>query len=114
MKFKHVLVALSMVGLVGATAFTNAEDTPKDGKTIFTEAKCEGCHSVASLGIESKKKNPFDLSTVGKAGDAEFFVKYMNKEAEIEGKKHAMKFKGSEDDLKILAKWLSELKEEKK
>ena len=114
MNFKRLAAATAMLGLVLASVNGIAEDKApeKDGKAVFTAAKCDMCHSVTVQKIkEDKPKN--DLSKVGEAGDAAFFKKFLKKEAEVKGKKHGMAFKGTDEDLDILAKWLESLKEAK-
>jgi cytochrome c551/c552 len=81
-----------------------------DGKSIFTEKKCVTCHSVESEGIESKKKDAVDLSTVGDKFDAEFLAKYIVKEEKVDGEAHKIKMKGTEEDLKAVSEWLASLK----
>jgi len=84
------------------------------GKSLFVEKKCVTCHSVESAGIESKKKEPVDLSNVGDKYNAEFLIKYLNKEEAIDGKEHSTKIKGTEEEIKTVAEWLSSLKSETK
>ena len=99
-----------MFGLfIGYTASTSAEEAAKDGKTIFTEAKCTMCHSVKSLTIETKGKAP-DLSIVGDKLKADFLMKYLKKEDKLNDKNHPIAFKGNDDDLKTLTGWLESLK----
>ncbi len=112
-----VLVAL------GATR-SSADDAVSPGQKIFTENKCTQCHAIAALKIlkvESdekeapedeggKKIDPPDLGDAGKEHDAAFITKWLMKEEKIDGHKHKKKFKGSEEDLKVLADWLGTLK----
>lgn len=94
------------------------EAKPADGKAVFLSFKCESCHAIKSMAIEAKKaegedagdNKGSDLSGVGLKRDADFIVKYLQKLEAIEGKKHMKKFKGTEDELKMLASWLAELK----
>jgi cytochrome c553 len=111
---KIILSAIAILLVFGYIQFTNAQDTPaaaKDGKTVFTEAKCITCHAILVEKIEttSKKSNP-DLSGIGAKHDAAFLTKYLNKEEKINDKSHPMKFKGEAADLEILATWLASLK----
>jgi cytochrome c553 len=85
----------------------------KDGKTIFTSAKCTMCHSVTAVGVTSKKKNAADLSTVGAEKKADWFVKYLKKEIDIKGKKHPVAFKGTDEEMSTLTKWFESLKKAK-
>jgi len=87
---KLIIVALTFVFAIGYIQFTVAQDTPaatKDGKTVFTEAKCFTCHAIVAEKIEttSKKKNP-DLSGIGAKFDAEFLKKFLNKEEKVNDK----------------------------
>ncbi len=65
-----------------------------------------------SAGIESKKSDAVDLSTVGKDQTEEFLMKYLKKETKLNDKDHKSSFKGSDEDLKILVDWLVTLKGE--
>lgn len=115
MKIKHLILALAAIILIAGASFSIAQDAPqgKDGKAVFTEQKCDMCHSVNSLGLASKKKTgAYDLSNVAADGNAELFAKYLKKDAEIKGKKHPAQFKGSDEDLKIISEWLATLKTE--
>lgn len=115
MKIKHLLTGMFAVALIGSASMTIAENTAtKTGKEVFTEQKCDMCHSVTSADMASKKKSgAIDLSTAGEELDAAFFKKYLKKDADIKGKKHPMAFKGDDGDLDIIATWLGTLKEEK-
>ncbi len=110
---KKILALGLMAGLIfGFSASIQAEETAKDGKTIFTEAKCINCHSVDSQSIEAKKKTDktVDLSKSGEKNDAAFIAKYMKKDAELNGKKHPVAFKGEDADFDVLTNWLAGLK----
>ena len=117
MKLK-ILMFVVLAAIVGITIKSVAQDAaaPKDGKAIFLESKCINCHQISSLAIESKKKsgNIPDLSGVGLKRNADFIKKFITKEEEIDGKKHAIAFKGEAADLDMLAKWLETLKTEVK
>ncbi len=110
MKFKALFLSLFAIALISSVSVSIAEKT-KDGKAILLEQKCDMCHSVTSKDIPSKKKSgAVDLSKTGAECDANFLGKYLKKESELHGKKHPANFKGSDEDLKILAEWLAELK----
>lgn len=115
MKIKHLFLALAAIAFIAVASFNvsvNAQEA-KDSKTIFTEQKCDMCHSVNSLGIASKKKSgAIDLSNASVEGDAEFFAKYLKKETDLKGKKHPAQFKGGDEELRILSEWLTTLKSE--
>lgn len=86
-----------------------------DGKQIFLAQKCNLCHSVPAAAITAttksdKMKGP-DL--VGEAKrDAKLLNGYLRKTSDINGKKHAKQFTGSDEELGALIAWLQ--KQEKK
>lgn len=98
--------------------FASAQGGNPDGKTIFTDNKCQSCHTITALGVERKKsaddekteKDPPDLSGVGLERNAAWMAKYLLKKESIKDEKHLKKFKGSEADLAVLAQWLETLK----
>lgn len=89
---------------------TNSKaDETLNGKDIFTAKKCNMCHPATTQGIESKKKDTPDFGTATLHGDAAFIKQYMNKEVEINGKKHPVAFKGEPAELDALVSWLIEI-----
>ncbi len=106
---KFTAIVLAAVALF---AFSNvrAEDAKKDGKAIFTASKCAMCHTFDAAGIKKLEKKT-DL--VGGMA-AEKVEKYLMQESEINGKKHKTKFKGTPEDLAVMAKWIASVKAEKK
>jgi cytochrome c553 len=110
---KKALVLLVMFAFVATFVnFAKAEDAKKDGKTIFTEAKCMSCHGISVAAIEktnAKSKAP-DLSTTGDKNTAADLAKYLVKEIKLNDKNHPIKFGGSADDLNTMSAWLGTLK----
>ena len=110
---KNILIYLGLVITIVALygfAFTIADDKSDDGKKVFVDNKCNMCHTVTSAGIESKKSDAVDLSTVGKDRTVEFLTKYLKKEAKLNDKDHKASFKGTDEELTKLVEWLSTLK----
>lgn len=116
---KQILVIMAIAAMSGAmigAASINNLAVSSDGKTIFIENKCQNCHSVDALGIKRTAEPkagemiPADLSGEGLKHNDVWFTKWLNKEVELEGKKHLKKFKGSSGDLDILSDWLGTLK----
>jgi mono/diheme cytochrome c family protein len=120
--WKLTLASMGMgIALICATAApAKAEDAA--GLKIFKQGKCTQCHSIDALKItkvksdddedavldeNGKKIDPPDLSGVGKDHDAAWFAKWLKKEVEVEGHKHKKKFKGSEEDLKVITEWIA-------
>lgn len=84
-----------------------------DGKEVYLANKCERCHGVARADIAStatsdRMRGP-DLSDIGSKRDAEWMVRYLRKEIEVEDKAHRTEWKGSKKDLERLAAWLASL-----
>lgn len=110
--FKMTVAFLLTLGVISVALvqFAQAEGEAKDGKTIFEESKCTTCHGIESQGVAPKnaKKN-HDLSKLAEGHDVDFWMKYMKKEESLNSKKHAMPFKGSDEDLKTMMEWLMSL-----
>ena len=109
--FLFVLFITAIVALF-AFAFSFSQDQNLNGKQIFTDAKCNNCHTITSNEITSKKDDAIDLSNVGNSADTQLIKSYLLKEVKINDKEHKMKFKGSETELNTLAEWLASLKTE--
>lgn len=110
---KNILIYLGLVITIVALygfAFTIADEKSDDGKKLFVDNKCNMCHTVTSAGIESKKSDAVDLSTVGKDRTVEFLTKFLKKEAKLNDKDHKSSYKGTDEDLTKLVEWLSTLK----
>jgi len=86
-----------------------------DGKQIFQAQKCNLCHSVPPAGIaatvKSEKMKGPDLVGLSQK-DATLLNGYLRKTANINGKKHAKQFTGSDEEIGALIAWLQ--KQEKK
>ena len=93
------------------------------GQKVFTEAKCQMCHTVYSAGIgeppaeDAKKEEeeeaaagPPDLSMAGAGRTAEWISLFLQKKEALNDKKHMKSFEGSDEDLAALAGWLLTLK----
>ncbi len=106
------LIVLSVVGMVLALSLPGFAQTSDAGKKVFTDNKCNMCHSVESQGVTktmASSKAP-DLSNAGATHDAAWFTKYLKKETDLDGKKHVKPFTGKDEDLKALVDWLATLK----
>jgi hypothetical protein len=79
-----------------------------DGKAIFLAQKCNMCHDVSTAEIaataKSEKVKGPDL--VNLKPDADFWMKYLKKQADLEGKKHSKNFTGNDADLNVLVDWM--------
>ena len=117
------LLALAAAALLLLPATAGAAAPAKDGKALFTQFKCNLCHSIESQSIaviedeeeadaepEEGAKKPPDLSNVGSERDAKWMTDWLLKKVEIEGKTHRKKLTAEPAELKILTTWLATLK----
>jgi len=106
--------AMAWLALLGMTVAGPGAALAADAKALFESSKCVRCHSIESQGVAAKPKEGEeeeikDLSKVGAERSAEWIQKYLRKEEAIEGKKHKLKFRGSDEDIQTLATWLASL-----
>jgi mono/diheme cytochrome c family protein len=109
----------ALLATLGVACLLGARSTPgnAEGKAIFLANKCSNCHAISAAGIaragaapSGLPKAPPDLTGVGSRHTAAFIVKFLRKEETIEGRKHILKFKGTDDELGTLAAWLCTVK----
>ncbi len=94
-----------------------------DGAEVFQTQKCTKCHSVEVASIpfnpgepdeddDEDEKEPVDLSKIGAAVDSSHIVAFLNRKevSHDNGKKHKKKFKGTDEELQVVADWLASLK----
>ncbi len=113
---KYIISAsfsLAFFIIVLSTISAQQAEEPK-GKILFKESKCVSCHAVESQGFVKKGKSSApDLSDVGtKHKDIEWLKKYLTKQETMNDLKHAISFKGDEEELQTLSEWLTTLKKE--
>jgi len=93
----------------------SSEPNPKE---IYINYRCVKCHSMKVENIEPleeeiiKGKKIVDHSGVGLKYSNEWIKRWLLKQEEKDGKKHKIKFKGTEEELETLSKWLAEKKAE--
>ena len=94
------------------------------GQKVFTEAKCQMCHTVYSAGVgeppaedakaeeeeAAAEAGPPDLSMAGADRTAEWISLFLQKKEALNDKMHMKSFKGSDEDLAALVDWLLTLK----
>ena len=105
---------MAMVPLLWAISTGAGAASAADAKELFVASKCVKCHSIESQGVAATPKagdegEVKDLSKVGNERTADWIQKFLRKQADIEGKKHKLKFRGSDADLETLATWLASL-----
>jgi mono/diheme cytochrome c family protein len=79
-----------------------------DGKAIFLAQKCNMCHSVPTQGIARTTKSDkiAGPDMVNVKTDAATLARYLRKQADLKGKKHAKAFTGSDEELGALVAWI--------
>jgi cytochrome c553 len=109
---KAIEILLVIVMATGAAA-ARGNDGPA-GKKVFVGLKCNSCHSVEVAGIPKKANQKLpDLSTIGSKYDAEFLSAFLKKKERTNDKTHIASFKGNEEEVAELPKWLASLKPQK-
>ena len=106
--------ALVWLPLLGMVVSGPGAALAADAKDLFVESKCVRCHSIESQGVVATPKageedEVHDLSKVGTERTAEWIQKFLRKQEAIDGKKHKLKYRGSDADLGTLATWLASL-----
>lgn len=94
-----------------------AEQAPHPGRLAFIADRCDLCHTVYAAGIgqppdeteDDDESDSMDLSDVGSARDADWLLRYLRKEIDIDGVKHYRAFKGTEEAEAELVGWLATL-----
>ena len=110
-------LAIGLVPVLAVAADAEAEEKPAalTGKTIFVESKCAMCHTVLAEGIgeapeadaeAEESDGPPDLSTVGASRKLDWLHLFLVEKEKIDGVKHMMGFKGTEDEWAVLSSWL--------
>ncbi len=129
---KLLIIALAVsvlcVLLAGASFAVEAEEVEAKevavpaGQQVFVAQKCQMCHTVFSAGIgeppaedakeeeEEEAEGPPDLSLAGTGRTAEWLSLFLQKKEALNEKKHMMKFKGTDEELAVLANWILTLK----
>lgn len=106
-----MMVAAMAGAMVGAASISNLA-SGSDGKSLFTQNKCDKCHSVEAQrinrnGTPPPGKLPPDLSGTGLKHNADWIKGWLLKDEEQNGKKHLKKWGGSDGDLVTISKWLA-------
>jgi hypothetical protein len=118
--FVILALAIGLVPVLAVAADVEAEEKPVEltGKTVFVESKCAMCHTVFAEGIgeapeegaEAEESDaPPDLSTVGASRKLDWLHLFLVEKEKIDGVKHMMGFKGTEEEWAVLSSWLLSL-----
>lgn len=102
---KSILAAMLVVVLFAGILTAQGGDIAK-GKEVFLSAKCNTCHPVEKSEITSKGK-ALDLGNNPTQLEDDNLKLYLNKEYDLNGKKHPVKFKGTTEELDWLIQYLT-------
>lgn len=106
-------VTLFAVFAMGAgVPAVHAQGAGTDSKAVFLAQKCNLCHSVPTAGIErtTKSEKVAGPDLVNIKEDAATLTKFLRKQADLNGKKHAKAFTGSDEELAALIAWIQKQK----
>ena len=105
------LASAFLVAILAIAAPSFADDA---GKKAFVDAKCGRCQTIASADItasvKSEKMKGPDLDKIGAQRDAEWITKFVEREIQLDEKNHKSAWKGSDEELETISKWLASLK----
>lgn len=119
-----VLALVTLPVAADEAAKTPAAKAP-DGKPIFVKYKCIMCHEIGSQKIlkagnttadttwMTTVSKPPNLSGVGYVHGEKWIRGWLKKTETIRGRKHLLMFRGTDEELAVLAKWLESLDDEK-
>jgi hypothetical protein len=91
-----------------APPITKPAETAGDPKAIFLQEKCTSCHSITSAGIADKVQR--DLSGIGAKHSESWIIQFLQHQVDLDGKKHKKTFKGTDEEVKMVARWLAAMK----
>ncbi len=112
-KINYFISAIILFFFVVLSINKAQESVEAKGKLLFKDYKCTSCHAIESQGFLKKGKSSApDLSDVGDRIKPDFMKKYLTKEEKLNDLKHAISFKGNDEEFKTLIEWLSALKKE--
>jgi mono/diheme cytochrome c family protein len=106
-----LLISVTLV-VVGLASVAFGSDVPA-GQTAFLENKCNTCHSVDSAEIakKSEKMKGPDLSNAGaEVKSAEWLKGFLLKTEKLDEKAHKKTWKGTDEQLDAIVKWMMSLK----
>jgi mono/diheme cytochrome c family protein len=106
-------IAATMTLFLALTVGQRADaEPPPAGQRLFLANSCNACHGVTAAGIKPKMSSSRlqgpDLSGLrGKKSDQ--VLAFVMGESEINGRKHAKPFKGTDEELQAIVDWLASL-----
>ena len=124
--FKSLVVGLGLAFILALSVATNSRVSTGvanvaaegvDGKGVFLKYKCDNCHAVSTAGIEAKTKSKApDLVDVTVRHEKPWIRRFIRQndvhvscpkvDPSRDGKKHAIKFNGTQEEEDALIDWL--------
>lgn len=104
--------ALAAAGADAGTDDAGTDAAQLDGEAVFLAHNCQTCHAVASAEIEAKVKSPKMLGPDLSGHEVEDFAalaSYLRKETKLDGTAHLREWKGSDEELQAICRWLESL-----
>ncbi|NIO10389.1 MAG: c-type cytochrome [Deltaproteobacteria bacterium] len=109
---KEGLVLLSAFLLTATEAWAQGDPALiAKGEKIYVERNCVLCHTIKGKGGTAGPiaRGP-DLTVVGTRRDVEWLKTFLKDPKAVNAKSKKMPFRGSEEELELLAEYLSSLK----
>jgi cytochrome c oxidase subunit 2 len=103
-----VCVSAAAAIALAAAAASGQEGTPlvAEGKRLFTEQGCHGCHTVGKMGTPIAN----DLSRVGSRYQESYLRQWLREPQQQKPRAHMPKIQMTEADARALAAYLASLK----
>ncbi len=105
-------ILVAFAGLLFSAGGAGLQAEEKDGKAVFEAQKCNMCHAVPAVGIESKTSSEkMKGPDLGGKIEVDFatIAAYIRKAGELDGKQHKKEFKGTDEELQAIIDWLGSL-----
>ena len=111
-------LGLFLLALLFVTICASVSVNAEDGKNVFLKHKCNNCHTVSTAGIEAKNKKSKapDLVNVTVRHEKDWIRLFIRKttghvscpvvDKSRDGKMHAIKFTGTQEEEDALIDWL--------
>jgi hypothetical protein len=111
-KSRGFLAGLITLALIGPVAGSTIAVAGEEGLAAFTAQKCNMCHSVPQAEIVAKVKSEKmkgpDLPNESRESD--WISGFLKREVQLNDADHKKEFKGTDEELQVIAAWLIELK----
>jgi mono/diheme cytochrome c family protein len=97
---------MGLIGLIATTAFAQDSALVVDGKRIFNDQGCYGCHTMGASGTPVAP----DLSTVGSKHTEAYLRAWLRDPKQQKPRAHMPKLELTDGEVRALAAYLSSLR----